>query len=109
MESIEIGKSLRAETRSLPVVVAEEDPACEWAKAKVEIRQQLAEIPFMNWFDRTRQVERSGAVVTVAVPNEPTRSYVESEYRSLVDSAVCSLGLGVATVRFIVCGTDSPA
>jgi len=89
------------------VVVVEEDPACEWAKAKAQIRKQLEEIPFMNWFDRTRQVERAGAVVTVAVPNEPTRSYVESEYRSLVDSVVCSLGLGVATVRFVVGGTGS--
>ncbi len=51
----------------------EEEPSTEWAKAKGQIRGQIPEIPFLNWFSGTRQIERCGANILVEVPDEPTR------------------------------------
>jgi hypothetical protein len=106
-ERMNIGACHPVATRSQPAVAIEEDPICEWARAKAKIRTQLGEIPFMNWFDRTWQIDRCGTALTVAVPDEPTRSYLESEYHGLIESMVSDIG--VAVVRLVVCGTGLPA
>lgn len=81
-------------------MAVDEDANSEWAQAKARIRTQVGEIPFSNWFDRTRQIERCKSVITIAVPDEPTRTYLESEYRELIESATSSIG--IAAVRLVV-------
>jgi len=61
----------------------DEDPACDWAVTKQKIRNRIREVPFLNWFERTRQVERRGAHITIAVPDEATRFFPEAEYGKL--------------------------
>jgi hypothetical protein len=78
----------------------DEDPGCAWAAAKRMIRSRIPETAFLNWFAPTREVEKSGAVLTIAVPDEPTRCYIEGEYRHVTQSALASLGIN--EVHFVV-------
>lgn len=74
-------------------VPEEEEPATEWAKAKGQIRGQIPEIPFLNWFRGTRQIQRRGTRILVEVPDEPTRSFLESEYDAVARGAVSNFGI----------------
>jgi hypothetical protein len=84
-----------------------EEPSTEWAKAKGQIRGQIPEIPFLNWFGGTRQIERCGARILVEVPDEPTRSFLESEYDAVARGAVSSFG--IHEVCYVVRDTELPS
>jgi hypothetical protein len=71
-----------------------EDPNCEWAQAKEKIRTLVGEIPFANWFEASRQIGVDGTTVTIAVPDEWTREYLESEYRNIIETATSAVGIG---------------
>jgi hypothetical protein len=71
----------------------EEDPTTEWARAKGQIRESIPKIPFLNWFDGTRQIQRCGTRVLVEVPDEPTRSFLEREYAREIRCAVARFGI----------------
>ena len=73
--------------------VVKEDPTCDWAIAKARIRTRVGEIPFLNWFEPTRQVERQGAEITIAVSDEPSRIYLEAEYGTLTRTVLAELGI----------------
>jgi hypothetical protein len=91
-----------------PAPMPEEDePSTEWAKAKGQIRGQIPEIPFLNWFSGTRQIERCGAKILVEVPDEPTRSFLESEYDAVARDAVS--GFGVHEVCYVVRDGGAPS
>jgi len=78
----------------------EGEPPSEWAAAKARIRAQIPEIAFLNWFESTRQLERSGAVITVAVPDASTAVYVAREYERVIKDAASSEGIG--EIRFVL-------
>ncbi len=61
--------------------------------AKARIRSQVGEIPFLNWFEPTRQVERQGPKITIAVSDEPSRVYLEAEYGTLIRTVLAELGI----------------
>ena len=63
------------------------------AIAKVKIRQQVGEVPFFNWFERTRQVERRGSQITIAVGHECERLFIESQYGEVTHSSLAELGI----------------
>jgi len=98
----QLGASMISPAPSVPppATVLEKEPPSAWAAAKARIRAQIPEIAFLNWFESTRQVERSGAVITVAVPDAPTAAYVASEYEFVIQDAASSEGIG--EVRFVV-------
>lgn len=79
--------SLREQT------IAEEDVACDWAVAKEKIRTQVGEIPFRNWFARSRQARRQGAQITIAVPDEASRLFLEAEFGHLTRTALAELDI----------------
>ena len=72
----------------------------EWSQTKAALRGRIAPIAFSNWFADTRQVERSGATLTVSVPNEPTRAFLDDEYRTEILDAV--LLLRIDRIQFVV-------
>ncbi len=81
-------------------VEMKEDQTCVWAQVKNKIRTQVGEIPFMNWFHRTLQTDCRDAEITIVVPDELTRTFLENEYRELIGSAVA--GFGIQTVLFVL-------
>jgi hypothetical protein len=92
-ERLPSGARLRQTTSPPRCAVVEDNPSCDWAIAKAKIRTQVGEIPFLNWFDATRQVERQGAGITIAVSDEPTRIYLETEYGTLTRTVLAELGI----------------
>jgi hypothetical protein len=78
-----------------------EEPDSDWAKAKVQIRSQISEIAFLNWFSCTWQIEKFGSRIEVAVPDEPTKAWLKSEYELVISKALSDLG--VEEIRFVVC------
>src|SRR5215469_11624876 len=73
-----------------------------WAKAKIRIRSQVPEIAFRNWFSCTRQIKECGSRIDVAVPDEPTRSYLTQEYHEATRAVLRDMGS--SEVRFVVTG-----
>jgi hypothetical protein len=74
-------------------IVVKEDPSCDWAIAKARIRSQIGEIPFLNWFEPTRQVERLGSEITIVVSDEPSRLYLETEFGTVTRTVLAELGI----------------
>jgi hypothetical protein len=81
-------------------VEMKEDQTCVWAQVKNKIRTQVGEIPFMNWFHRTLQTDCRDSEITIVVPDELARTFLENEYRELIGSAVA--GFGIQTVLFVL-------
>jgi hypothetical protein len=71
----------------------DEDPASDWAVAKQKIRNRIGEVPFLNWFERTRQVERRGEQITIAVPDEPSRFFLQAEYGNVTRAVLANVGI----------------
>jgi len=79
--------------------VRREEAPSDWKLIKSRIRERIPEIAFLNWFDATRQVERCGAALVVAVPDEVTAAYIAAEYDGLVQ--VTAAAEGITQVRFV--------
>ena len=82
--------------------IAEEEAPSEWTVIKARIRERVPEIAFLNWFEGTRQLDRCGTALAVAVSDEATATYITNEYECVVHDAARSNG--VAEVRFVVRG-----
>jgi hypothetical protein len=78
-----------------------EEPDSDWAKAKAQIRSQVSEIAFQNWFSCTWQIVKFGSRIEVAVPDEPTKAWLKSEYKLVISKALSDLG--VEEIRLVVC------
>jgi hypothetical protein len=76
-----------------------EEPASEWTAIKARIRERIPEVAFVNWFEATSQVERCGETIIVAVPDDATAAYINSEYDLVVQSA--ALAEGILRVRLL--------
>ncbi len=100
-ERVPAGARLQPATSPPARTIVRDDPSCDWAIAKAKIRAQVGEIPFLNWFDATRQVERFGSEITIAVTDEPSRVYLETEYGTLTRTVLA--GLGIREVHLTVC------
>jgi hypothetical protein len=92
-ERLSSGKSYLRAKRCPPQATVEEDPACDWANAKARIRKQVGQIPFMNWFDQTRQLERRASQITIAVSDEASLYFLETEYGDVTRAALADLGI----------------
>jgi hypothetical protein len=92
-ERLPSGARLRQATSPPACPVVKDNPSSDWAIAKAKIRTQVGEIPFLNWFEPTRQVERQGAQITIAVSDEPSRIYLEAEYGSLTRTVLAEFGI----------------
>jgi hypothetical protein len=77
-----------------------EDPNSEWVEAKARIQALIGEIPFGNWFEPSRQIERDGTALTIAVPDEATRDFLDIDYREVITKVGSAMGLD--TVHVVV-------
>lgn len=77
---------------------APEDAGCERVQAKTMIRTMIGEIPFANWFEPSRQAVRNGGALTIAVPDEASRYYLDTEYREVISMVMSDMGLSTVNV-----------
>ena len=96
------GKSATMNSRIYPAAQTSipEEAESLWAKAKARIRSQILETAFLNWFDCTRQIKKCGSQIDVAVPDEPTATWLRDGYDHVIKAALADLG--IEEIRFIV-------
>jgi hypothetical protein len=92
-ERLPSGARLRQAASPPAYAVLKDDPSSDWAIAKAKIRTQVGEIPYLNWFEPTRQVQRQGAEITIAVSDEASRVYLEAEHGTLTRTVLAELGI----------------
>lgn len=73
--------------------IPDEDPTCDWALAKQKIRERIGQVPFSNWFDRTRQIQRQEGHIAIAVPDQATRLFIEEEYGNVMRAVLAEFGI----------------
>ncbi|HEY3442352.1 MAG TPA: chromosomal replication initiator protein DnaA [Paludibaculum sp.] len=71
-----------------------------WESIKEELHQGLTSEAFHNWVERTEYLGQDGAKLRVAVPDEVTKSWLESEYAPRVLTAIRDLHLPVGEIHY---------
>lgn len=71
-----------------------------WESIKDELHQGLTSEAFHNWVERTEYLGLDGAKLRVAVPDEVTKSWLESEYAPKVLNAIRDLHLPVGEIHY---------
>jgi chromosomal replication initiator protein len=78
-----------------------------WDQIKNNLSSKLRPEAFQNWFALTEFSRVEGERLTVAVPNEATKSWVEGEYSDSIHDAISELHLPVRTIEFHVMPTPN--
>lgn len=86
------------------------DVAAVWTGVLEIVRSEVNEPNFKTWFTQTAPVRFEGSSLSVAVPNEFARDWIDDRYRSLVRSALRQVTGPEAEVAFVVSGSlpDAP-
>ncbi len=71
-----------------------------WESIKQHLAAKLNPESYQNWFANTRSVQIGPNSLTVSVPNEATKTWLEEEYSELIAGAIRELKLPVAAVRY---------
>lgn len=71
-----------------------------WETIKEQLGATLTSEAFENWVARTSYAGETGERLTVKVPDEVTKSWLESEYAAKVKSVIRDLRLPVAEVQY---------
>jgi chromosomal replication initiator protein len=71
-----------------------------WESIKEQLHTRLPAEAFQNWFARTEFVSLEGTRLRVAVPDEVTKIWLESEYSANVVNAISDLRLTVREIHY---------
>src|SRR5436305_1186074 len=71
-----------------------------WDLIKRRLESKLSSDTFQNWVSKTEFSHIQDNKLCVAVPNEETRDWMDSEYSELVNSMLREMGTGVSTVVY---------
>ncbi|MBE0659958.1 MAG: chromosomal replication initiator protein DnaA [Bryobacteraceae bacterium] len=80
-----------------------------WETIKEQLGATLTSEAFENWVARTSYAGEAGERLRVKVPDEVTKSWLESEYAAKVKSVIRDLRLPVAEVHYELDATPMPA
>jgi chromosomal replication initiator protein len=72
-----------------------------WDQIKKELASTLSAQSYENWVSPTVFSRLDGSTLFVSVPNEATRTWMETEYSDAVGSVIHKLGLDLKTVRYV--------
>ncbi len=73
-----------------------------WDQIKKELQSALTAESFENWVNRTRFGRLEGDLLIVSVPDEATRSWMETEYAERVRAIARQLNLSLSGIRYVV-------
>lgn len=71
-----------------------------WEAIKEQLHHKLTSEAYQNWVSRTEFLELDGARLRVAVPDEVTKIWLESEYAPKVATAIRELQLPIAEIHY---------
>jgi len=73
-----------------------------WDQIKQELAKKLSSESYQNWLASTQQHADHGGRLTIRVPSEATKMWMEQEYSEHVAAAVATLQLGMRQVHYEV-------
>lgn len=79
-----------------------------WELIKQNLASRISAESFQSWLVKTSYQGANGDAITVGVPNEATRDWMEGEYADQVQAAIRDLGLPVRSVRYEVASSPMP-
>ncbi|MBI5085315.1 MAG: chromosomal replication initiator protein DnaA [Acidobacteria bacterium] len=71
-----------------------------WEAIKEQLHHKLTSEAYQNWVARTEYLDLDGSRLRVAVPDEVTRGWLESEYAPKVAHVIKELSLPVREIRY---------
>ena len=80
---------------------APQELADAWGQVRAEIAREVTPENYARWFAPTRQLAGAGAVLTVAVPDEFHRQWLDERLRRPIDRCASRVQAGLH-VRFVV-------
>ncbi len=80
-----------------------------WDLVKQKLESLLSAESFQNWVTRTKFLQMENSVLRVAVPDQQTLGWIESEYSDQVMACVRALDLPVRKVEYEVQGENYPS
>src|SRR5215469_15057345 len=78
-----------------------------WDQIRKVLEASLSVQSYQNWLSRTAYGRLENGVLHVAVPDEETKRWLETEYSSQIHSAAQQLGLGIERVEFETASTPA--
>jgi len=85
---------------SIPDVCLDGDWMNTWDLIKRQLESRLSADTYQNWVSKTEFSHIQDNKLCVAVPNEETRDWMDSEYSSLVNSMLREMGVGLSGVVY---------
>jgi hypothetical protein len=73
-----------------------------WERVKEALAAKLSPEGYQNWIARTEFIAVENGLVQVAVPNKPTRSWLEDEYASQIAAALRPLGFSRVAYQVVL-------
>lgn len=71
-----------------------------WDQIKLSLAEKISTEAFQNWFADTRLQQADGDRISVLVPNEATKDWMEREYAESVHAAIRDLNLPIRQVSY---------
>ncbi len=71
-----------------------------WDQIKLSLAEKISTEAFQNWFVDTRLQQADGDRISVSVPNEATKDWMEREYAESVHAAIRDLKLPIRQVSY---------
>ena len=71
-----------------------------WDQIKQSLAEKISTEAFQNWFVDTRLQQAEGDRISVSVPNEATKDWMEREYADSVQTAIRDLKLPIRQVSY---------
>lgn len=79
-----------------------------WDRIKQHLSQSVSAESFQNWLAPTSQRDEFDAVLTIRVPSEAAKIWMEQEYADRVAASIAAMQLDVKAVRYEVAAAPPP-
>jgi chromosomal replication initiator protein len=74
-----------------------------WDQIKLSLAEKISAEAYQNWFVETRLQHSTGDSISVLVPNEATKEWMEREYAESVLAVIRDLNLPIRQVNYEIC------
>jgi chromosomal replication initiator protein len=71
-----------------------------WDQIKLSLAEKISTEAYQNWFVETRLQHSTGDSISVSVPNEATKEWMEREYAESVQAVIRDLNLPIRQVNY---------
>src|SRR4051794_36149180 len=73
-----------------------------WDQIKQSLSEKISTEAYQNWFVETKLQQSDGDSISVSVPNEATKEWMEGEYAESVHSVIRDLNLPIRQVSYLI-------